>query len=134
MVIFVILPTILFVPSVKCPACHHVNDHHFAIVSYVDVEKKVSHSLEPGAKLQFDLTGVNQRLHEIQDYDIMTRCSTEARTILARTTGRCHVVYNSPRDVCRFRIFKDRHGKTQVHNNGCHFFGKREYNCQCPIL
>ena len=40
----------------------------------------------------------------------------------------------TPRDLCRFLIFKDKHGKTQVHLNMCEFLGQRgKQSCGCPL-
>ena len=39
----------------------------------------------------------------------------------------------SPRDICRFLVFKDRNGRTQGHKNGCNFLDQRGvYQCGCP--
>ena len=39
-----------------------------------------------------------------------------------------------PRDICRFLIWKDRNGKTQVHPNGCPYLGRRDVHpCGCPV-
>ena len=39
-----------------------------------------------------------------------------------------------PRDVCRFLIFKDKDGKTQIHRNGCDHIGKKgRFSCGCVI-
>ena len=39
-----------------------------------------------------------------------------------------------PRDICRFLVFKDKDGKTQVHSNGCNHFGKQgTFECGCPL-
>ena len=40
----------------------------------------------------------------------------------------------TPRDLCRFLIFKDKHGKTQVHRNSCEFLGQRgKHSCGCSL-
>ena len=40
----------------------------------------------------------------------------------------------TPRDICRFLVFKDRDGKTQVHRNGCNHLGKQgTFECGCPL-
>ena len=40
----------------------------------------------------------------------------------------------TPRDLCRFLIFRDRHGKTQVHRNSCEFLGQRgKHSCGCSL-
>ena len=36
-------------------------------------------------------------------------------------------------DICRFLVFKDSKGKTQVHKTGCPHLGQRGiFSCQCP--
>ena len=40
----------------------------------------------------------------------------------------------TPRDICRFLVFKDKDGKTQVHRNGCNHLGKKgTFECGCPL-
>jgi hypothetical protein len=40
----------------------------------------------------------------------------------------------TPRDLTQFLVYKDTKGKTQVHSDGCSFFGQRGvYLCGCPI-
>ena len=39
----------------------------------------------------------------------------------------------TPRDLCRFLIFKDKDRKTQVHCNSCKFIGQQgRHPCGCP--
>ena len=41
----------------------------------------------------------------------------------------------SPRDLCRFLVWKDQKGKTKVHNTNCLFFARRGlFSCPCPTL
>ena len=36
--------------------------------------------------------------------------------------------------MCHFLIFKDQHGKIQVHSNGYQHMGKKgKYDCGCPL-
>lgn len=38
------------------------------------------------------------------------------------------------RDICRFLVWKDRNGKTQVHRDGCPYLGKHGVHpCTCPV-
>jgi hypothetical protein len=40
----------------------------------------------------------------------------------------------TPRNLCRFLIYKDKNGKTQVHGNACSFLGQRGvHSCKCPM-
>ena len=37
-------------------------------------------------------------------------------------------------DLCRFLVFEDQGGQTQVHRNGCVFLGQRgTHSCGCPV-
>ena len=48
--------------------------------------------------------------------------------------GKPSLAIVSPRDLCRFLVFKDRGGKTQVHQNSCAFLGQRgTHSCGCPV-
>ena len=40
----------------------------------------------------------------------------------------------TPRDICRFLVYKDKNGKTQVHRNGCPHLGKKgTHDCACDF-
>ena len=40
----------------------------------------------------------------------------------------------SCRDICRFLIFKNKDGRTQIHHNGWQFVGQRgKHTCACPL-
>ena len=40
----------------------------------------------------------------------------------------------TPADICRFLVYKDTHGRTQVHVNSCNFLGQRGIcECGCPV-
>lgn len=40
----------------------------------------------------------------------------------------------TPRDLCRFLVYNDRNGKTQIHLPGwCHLGKQGTHNCGCPI-
>jgi hypothetical protein len=40
----------------------------------------------------------------------------------------------TPHDICRFLIYKDNNGKTQVHWQGCPYIGQKgKRDCQCPL-
>ena len=48
--------------------------------------------------------------------------------------GRVSLATSTPRDICRFLIFKDKGGRTQVHHNDCQFIGQQDKNpCGCPF-
>ena len=52
---------------------------------------------------------------------------------LSALPGEVTLATVTPRDLCRFLIFKDKDGKTQVHCNGCKFIGQQgRHPCGCP--
>ena len=58
----------------------------------------------------------------------------EFESFLASLLGHVTLATVTPRDVCRFLIFKDKDGKTQIHRNGCDHIGKKgRFSCGCPI-
>ena len=58
----------------------------------------------------------------------------EFETFLASLPGHIALATVTPRDICRFVVFKDKNGKTQIHLNGCKYIGQAGwYTCGCPI-
>ena len=56
----------------------------------------------------------------------------ELETFLSALPGFVTMATVTPRDLCRFLIFKDSHCKTQVHRNSCEFLGQRcKHSCGC---
>ena len=53
--------------------------------------------------------------------------------ILLALPGSPGLLTATPRDLTRFLVFKDKSGKTQVHQNACPFLGQRGiHTCGCP--
>ena len=58
----------------------------------------------------------------------------EFETFLACLPGHITLATVTPRDICRFLVFKDKNGKTHIHRNGCKYIGQvGRYTCGCPI-
>ena len=58
----------------------------------------------------------------------------ELEASLPALPGQVSLATVSPRDICRFLIFKDKDGRTQIHHNGCQFLGQRgKHACACPL-
>ncbi|KAL9976123.1 hypothetical protein ACROYT_G013375 [Oculina patagonica] len=58
----------------------------------------------------------------------------EFETFLASLPGHITLATVTPRDICRFLVFKDKNGKTQIHRNGCKYLGQAgRYTCGCPV-
>ena len=88
-----------------------------------------------------DLPSIDDRLRQLTVFDQTTSYSKqkdslqrELETFLASLPGSPTLATVTPRDLCRFLVYKDSHGKTQVHVNGCQFLGMRGiHGCPCPL-
>ena len=84
---------------------------------------------------------IDARLKQLFDYGQATSYSKqkdalkkELERFLSALPGHVTLTTATPRDVCRFLVYKDRHGKTQVHSNNCPFLGQRgKHQCGCPL-
>ncbi|CAH3134462.1 unnamed protein product, partial [Porites lobata] len=79
-----------------------------------------------------DLDGIEVRLQQLLHYDQATSykkqkdsLQRELEAFLGALPGFVTLATVTPRDLCRFLIFKDKRGKTQVHLNTCEFLGQR---------
>ena len=58
----------------------------------------------------------------------------ELEAFLSALPGFATMATVTRRDLCRFLIFKDKRGKTQVHPNSCEFLGQRgKQSCGCCL-
>ena len=81
------------------------------------------------------------RLQQLLHYDQATSykkqkdsLQRELQAFLGALPGFVNLATVTPRDLCRFLIFKDKRGKTQVHLNTCEFLGQRgNQSCGCPL-
>jgi len=89
-----------------------------------------------------DLDKIDLSLQQLTNFDQATSYSKqkdslqkELENFLAATPGKSSLATMTPRDLCRFRIFLGgRHGKPQVHRNGCTFLGQRgSHSCGFPL-
>ena len=130
----------LFVLSVRCPVCAHANDQDFRFCQRCGYKKKQL-SVRPVNVVEIDLDGIDKRFQQLTNFDRATSYSKqkdslqkELENFLAALPGKPGISTVTPRDLCRFLIYKDRHGKTQVHRNGCSFLGQRgTHSCGCPV-
>ena len=130
----------LFLPSVRCPCCGHANDCDFRFCQQCGYSRKrvVSSNTKP---FQFDITQIDSRLQQLQNYAQTTSYMRQKNSLQQELEGfllslpaRPTLATVTPRDLCRFLVFKDRHGKTQVHHQTCRFLGQRGVQaCQCPL-
>lgn len=58
----------------------------------------------------------------------------EMQSFLGALPASPSVATATPNDICRFLVYKDRHGKTQVHVNSCASLGMKGIRqCGCPV-
>ncbi len=90
--------------------------------------------------IAIDLTTIDVRLSFLEQSIQSTSYSKqkqslqdELETFLRALPAQKSLLTATPSDICRFLIWKDRHGKTQVHCNGCPHLGKHGVSaCSCP--
>ena len=132
----------LFVQSVKCPTCGHANDLDFRFCQRCGYKRKVMTTLgKEHSDVIVDLDGIEVRLQQLLHYDQATSykkqkdsLQRELEAFLGALPGFVTLATVTPRDLCRFLIFKDKRGKTQVHLNTCEFLGQRgKQSCGCPL-
>ena len=131
----------LFVPSVRCPVCSHANDSDFRFCQHCGYTRKILSSINKSGSLKFDLNSIDKRLQQLLNLDQATSYSKQKDTLrkeleafLSALPGHVSLATVSPRDICRFLIFKDKDGRTQIHHNGCQFLGQRgKHTCACLL-
>ena len=92
-------------------------------------------------KTDIDLESIDQRLRQLLDFDRATNYAKqkdslrkEFEAFLASLSGHITLATVTPRNICRFLVFKDKNGKTQIYRNGCKYIGQAgRYTCGCPI-
>lgn len=131
----------LFMPSVRCPCCSHANDYDFRFCQRCGYKRKVA-AVREGKPLDGeDLKELDDRLRQLSFFDEATSYSRQKESLqrelenfLSSLPGGPSLASVTPRDICRFLVFKDKDGKTQVHRNGCSLLGQRGcHNCGCPV-
>ena len=93
---------------------------------------------QPGSA-DINLDEIDTRLNHLWNFDQATSYSTQKDSLqkeldnfLLGLPGKPSLA--TPRNLCRFLVFKDRGGKTQVHRNGYVFLGQRgTHSCGCPV-
>ena len=78
----------------------------------------------------FNLSAIDDRIKFLQSNHLSTAHSkqkqslkTEFESFLFALPGKKKLFDATPLDVCRFLVFKDSKGKTQVHKPGCPYLG-----------
>ena len=129
----------MFVASVRCPTCQHPNDFDFRFCHRCSYNRKILKATTIG-EVSVDLDAIDARIQQLLNYDKATNYAKqkdslqkELESLLSALPGYVTLATVTPRDLCRFLAYKDKHGKTQVHRNSCSFLGQpgKQY-CGCP--
>ena len=122
----------LFIPSVRCPICCHANNSDFRYYQHCGYKRKVICPSRVGqVGVNVDLSQIDKRLQELLNYDHVTSYSKQDSSqkqleeFLSALAGQVTLATVTPQYLCRFLIFKDIDGKTQVHCNSCKFIGQQ---------
>lgn len=125
----------LCVPSVRCPNCARANDIDFRFCQQCGYKRKLTYRQNSNTTQVINLDQIDARLQELRNYDRATSYSQKdsLQKELAALPGSVTIATVTPRDLCRFLIFKDKAGKTKVHRNACPYLGQRDCpSCECP--
>lgn len=131
----------LFVASVRCPSFSHTNHFDFQFYQRWGYERKLSTPLKHGRLDSKSLQVIDERLQKLTLFSQATSYSKQKDSLqknlesfLGSLPVRCSLISVSPREICRFLVFKDRNERTQFHGNGCNFLGQRGiHRCGCPL-
>ena len=124
----------------SCPTCHYANDHTFRFCQNCGYSRRRVHNLVP-TPVTFNLSAIDDRINFLQSSHLSTAYSKQKQSLkielesfLFALPGQKSLFDATPLDVCRFLVFKDLKGKTQVHKSGCPYLGQRGTSlCQCPL-
>ena len=130
----------LFAPSVRCPNCGHANDSDFRSCQRCCYNRKILNSGKHTA-LAIDMGVIDDRLQQLALFDQATSYSKQKDSLqrdlenfLSSLPGCLTIATVTPRDICRFLVYKDKNGKTQVHRNRCPHLGKKgTHDCACSL-
>ena len=128
-------------PFLSSVRCSHANDFDFRFCQRCGYKRKVLGSLPTTAPLEVDLMSIDDRSRQLTLFDNATSYAKQKDSLqkapekfLLSIPGSPTMATMTPRDICRFLMFKDKDGKTQVHSNGCNHFGKQgTFECGCPL-
>ena len=130
----------LWCPSVQCPECSYPNDHDFSFCQRCGYRRLSQSQQSVNSKIQLDLPSINNRLQSIQalraskPYEKQkSALQKELENFLFSLPLSKSLSSAAPQDIVRFLIYKDRKGKTKVHNSTCPLFRSHtKERCQCP--
>ena len=130
----------LFVQAVSCPTCTYPNDHTFRFCQNCGYVRKIVTLEQPKHVPGINLNIIDQRLDQLKHRSMSSAYSRqklslqqELENFLYALPGHQALFTTTPRDICRFLVFKDSNCKTKVHHNVCPAsVSQTATSCQCP--
>ena len=115
-----------FVPSVRCPSCGYLNDCDFRFYQRCGYSRKTVRVRQSGSA-DINLDKIDTRLNQLWNFDQATSYSKqkdslqkELENFLLGLPGKPSLAIVSPRDLCRFLVFKDRDLRSHIkHSKVC---------------
>lgn len=133
----------LYCPSVACPCCHYPNDESFCFCQQCGYARQTVSSAEAtSGQLNIDEAAIARRMNELSQQRLASRYSKQKSALelelirfLRNLTPPKSIVSALPAEVIGFLIWKDKNGRTQVHEPSC-TVGRSPKNargtCECP--
>lgn len=127
-------------PAEYCMDCHYPNDSGFQFCQQCGHRQHIS-TISSDERVPVDMAGITSRLSYLRKarkskpYQRQkSQLQIEIETFLASLPQPKTLLAASPTDIVHFLIWKDKSGKTKVHNVSCpdFRFRKKTPSCSCP--
>ena len=131
----------MFVAFVKCPFCQQPSDFDFRFCQRCGYHRKILKAATI-SQIPVDLDAIDARVQQLLNNDKTTGYSKQKDSLqkelegfLSALPGYVTLATVTPRDLCRFLVCQDKHGRrTQIHRNSCSFIGQQgKHLCGCPM-
>ncbi|KAL9972926.1 hypothetical protein ACROYT_G019322 [Oculina patagonica] len=131
----------LYTPSVACPVCGYPNDEHFKFCQQCGyVRRSVEdHAQSPAKKCKIDEGNIAERLRQLSQQRSSSRyvkqksaLEFELGQFLASLSTPKSLSSALPADIKAFLVWKDRGGRTKVHQSACPSVSQTGMSCACP--
>ena len=132
----------LFTPSVACPSCLYANDEHFLFCQQCGYARRQVSEDQVVRRVPIDSELIAQRLNELSRQRGSSRYAKQKDSLerefcsfLSSIMRPKSLASALPSDVIEFLVWKDRGGKTRIHQPGCLNLlvqTRRQTGCDCP--
>lgn len=131
----------LYTPSVACPVCSYPNDEHFKFCQQCGYVRRFvrDHTQSPVKKCEIDEGYIAERLQQLSQQRSSSCCAKQKSALelelgqfLASLTTPNSLSSALPADIKAFLVWKDRGGKTKVHQSACPAVSQTGMSCACP--